>query len=683
MHQFPFVRITWPVVVGIVCCEFYPIPTSYVFVLFTCVFVALWLFVLPGRRWQSFSLQRDTWFGLGVTVSLLAAGYLYATSVKTSPPQWLQNQEVIAKVRLNDAPMAREKSHRVEAQVLQLYDNDSLKATTGKALLYFAKETDCAAWEPGDELILRLRWNRIEGPRNPGEFDLGQYNRRQGIFYRAFVQPEHVLQRVPQHGFSLMTALHRVERYMTGVSAGYFTSPAEKAVADALILGYKDDLDEETVNRFSRSGTSHVLAVSGLHVGILWLILDKLLAFLNRRKATRIGKFVLSLGILWGYATLTGLSPSVLRAAIMFSCFAFSGLLKKDYNSINTLCVSAWLQLLIDPMVLFNAGFQLSYAAVAGILVFYPLIKNGVYFKHKYVRLIWELVALTLAAQLTTLPVSLYWFGQFPTWFAFSNLPIVPLSGLALQLGLAAYVLEWVPYLGETLFHLFVLSIKLMDALAGFFAGLPGAILYFRVDLWDAFLLYAFIVAVTLFLVKKKSFWFKTALLLTCVYLGADAWREWQFSKAQRWVVYALKEGTVIRQQTGRQVYEYRSPAVSRKSYSFSVTPSNRALAVKHQTQVAAENGFITFGNRKMVLLQRQHLKQTLSNPILCDWILVENLRYIDFDMLQQNFRFQKLIITSGNTRKSRRFWKKECLKRLIPFYDVGEAGAFIMENGA
>lgn len=680
MHQSPFVRITWPVVAGIVLCEFFPVPEGFAAVFFALAFVGVAVFVLPGKGRQALSLARDTWFGVGVTVALFAAGYVYTESRKTAAPEWPQQQDLLTKLRLLDAPQAREKSYRVEAEVLQVWENNEARATSGKALLYFSKETGCAAWAPGDELTLGLKWNRIQGPKNPGEFDLEQYNRRKGIFYRAFVKPEQVWSHVPQTGFSVAALLHRIERYMTGVSARYFNSPAEKAVADALILGYKDDLDEETVSRFSRSGTSHVLAVSGLHVGILWLILDKLLAFMNRRKALRIGKFALSLAVLWGYATLTGLSPSVLRAAIMFSCFAFSGLLKKDYNSINTLCVSAWLQLIIDPMVLFNAGFQLSYAAVAGILIFYPLIKNGLYFRHSYARLLWELVALTLAAQLTTLPVSLYWFGQFPTWFVFSNLPIVPLSGLALQLGLAAYVLEWVPYLNGLLFHLFALSIKLMDALAGFFAGLPGAILHFRIDLWDAFLLYGFIAVVTLFLLEKKPVWFKMALAVTCLYFVSDIFRQWKFSQTDRWVVYALKEGIVLRHQLGRQVQEYRSPAVSRKAYSFSVTPSDRTFAVDGQTAITPAAGFMNVGNRNVVLLQRNHLNHILPVPVTCDWLLVENMRYIDFDALQQNFRFSKLIIAGGNTHKSRRFWRKECIKRRIPFYDVTEAGAYVEE---
>lgn len=677
MHQAPFLRITWPVLAGVVACEFFPVPLWGMLLLFVLPGLALSVFTLPGRRWQQLSLTRDAWFGPGVTLALFAAGYLYTLSRQVVAPDWPVGKEMVVQVRLTDAPQAREKSYRAEAEVFRIGMDGDVRTTTGKALLYFSKETDCAAWGPGDVLTLRLRWNRINGPKNPGEFDLEQYNRRKGIFYRSFLRPEQVLAHTPQTGFSVPAALHRVERYMTGISARYFTSPSEKAVADALILGYKDDLDEETLNRYSRSGTSHVLAVSGLHVGILWLILDKLLAFMNRRKALRIGKFVLSMGILWGYASLTGLSPSVLRAAIMFSCFAFSGLLKKDYSSINTLCVSAWLQVLIDPMVIFNAGFQLSYAAVAGILVFYPPIRNVFYFRQKYLRLVWELVALTLAAQLTTLPVSLYWFGQFPTWFVFSNLPLVPLSGLALQLGLAAYVLEWVPYLGEWLFYLFALSIKLMDGLAGFFAGLPGALLYFRVDLWDAFLLYVFITVVALFLSEKRPAWFKAALLVTCLYFGVDIWRQWRFAQTDRITVYALKEGTVVRHQRGRQVYEYRSPDVSRKSYSFSVAPSDRTFAVNGQTAVTATNGFLTLGRRKLVALQTNHLRKPVAEPVRCDWLLVENMRYLDFDVLQHNFRFQKLIFTGGNPIKSRRYWKKECLERGIPFYDVAEAGAY------
>lgn len=683
LHQFPFLRITGPLIAGVVTYEYLPSGMSFYGVCYIILLIGMAVSVFGQKHLRKFLITYTAVYGVVATFCLFAAGYVYVGCRKIPVPAWNLEQKHYVKVRLADAPQRREKSSRVEAELLRITDRSRVCETSGKILLYFSKKIVCDTWGPGDELILFLQGARIEGPKNPGEFDLERYNRRKGIHWRAFVDSGQVLAHEPQRGFLLTRLFWRLETYMTGISARYFRSPSEKAVADALILGYKDDLDEETLTRFSRSGTSHVLAVSGLHVGILWLIVDKLLLFLDRRKALRILKFVLSLAILWGYASLTGLSPSVLRSAIMFSCFAFSGLLKQRYASFNILCASAGMQVLIDPFVLFNAGFQLSYAAVAGILLLQRPIRNALYVRRKIPRMLWDMAALTLAAQLTTMPVSLYWFGQFPVWFLFSNLPIVPLSGLALQLGLAAYVLEWVPYLGTALFHLFVLSIKLMDGMADFFSELPGALLYVRVSLSDAFLLYFFIAAVSLFLLKKKPVRLKISLGLTCLYLFSSAWGEVRSLSRDNWVFYALKDGSVIRRHVGHRVYEYRSPNVDRKGYGFSVSPSDKFFVVRTQIPVKASGGFLSFGSRRIVLLQPRHLRLRPIRPVSCDWIVLEGIRFVDFDALQQNFRFDKLLISGSNSYKARRRWKKECIRRNIPFYDLREAGAWICQKSS
>lgn len=675
IHQAPFLRITWPVAAGVVARELLQLPVVFFWPAGILCGIGILCYVWPGQGPRTLAIRYNAGFGVAVTVCLFCMGYVYTASGEKSPSPFRTGERVCVKVRLAGPASPREKTYRIPADVL--YDENG--GAHEKVLLYFSKELPCRQWEPGDELTLRLKWSRMEGPKNPGEFDLETYNRRKGIFYRAFVAPGQVLHYSPARGFSVWRAIHRAGRHMMALSAKYFNSPSEKAVADALILGYQDDLDEETVNRFSRSGTSHVLAVSGLHVGILWVVVDALLFFMDGRRNLRILKFFVSLSILWGYAVLTGLSPSVMRSAVMFSGFAAGGIMKRGYSSMNMLCVSALLQVLLDPMVVFNAGFLLSYAAVAGILVFHPLMKNGLYFRGKYTRMLWEMVSLTLAAQLATAPVSLYFFGQFPVWFVFSNLPLVPLSGLALQLGLAAYVLEWVPHLGGLLFHLFVLSVKVMDGAAAFFADLPMALLYFRVEAWEAVWMYALIVTVTLFVVRRKAGWFRWTAVLVCIYLAGDLWRERQAAGTHNWVAYALKNGTVLRHHSRHDAWEYRSDAVDRKSHAFSVKPSEKTFATVNSRPLAAEHpDFIMLAGKRIVLLKPRHLQRTLPEPVACDWIVLESVRHIDFDRLGQNFTFSKLFIAGGNSPKARRFWRQECVRRRIPFYDLQESGAWI-----
>ena len=677
MHKIPFLRIAVAMAAGIVCHEFCHLPISWVIGFVSVTFLSTLLFAFLFSKTQRIAYNQ--WLGIGILGCLFFTAYLHADTFHPVKPDWPE-QQTIMRVKLSGFPMEREKTYRVEAEMLEYERNDTVRNNGGNILLYFSKEIACKNWQPDDELIIAAKPTEITGPMNPGEFDLAAYNAKKGIYYRAFVQPKQVLEHKESHSFGVKKWFYKARKYLMSLSEERFSSPSEKALSDALVFGYQDDLDEETVGRFSKSGTSHVLAVSGLHIGILWAVVDWLLSFLNRRKSLRIVKFILSLSVLWGYALLTGLSPSVMRAAIMFTGFAAAGAMKQRYISLNVLFVSAAAQMILEPMVIFNIGFQLSYSAVASILIFYPPIKNTLYFKKKYQRLIWESVALTLAAQILTTPISLYWFGQFPVWFIFSNLILVPLSSLALMLGLISFAFVWLPYVSDLLFLLFSLSIKLMDTIAAFFAELPYALLYFNPDGWDIIGLYLIIIFITLFLEKKTVTWFKAILVVGCLFLGAGLVKMLVLPMKEQWIVYQLKQGTVLRYFHENKVDEYRSELADKKSYSYSVKPSDRLFDVKERSAVSAHNSFLSIGNKNIVLLQKEHLENRLSSPIVCDWIIIESLKFIDFDALQANFTFQKLIIGSGNSWKSKQFWHKECAKRNITVHDLTQEGAMVVE---
>lgn len=680
MHKIPFVRIAVSFAAGIVLHEFYQLHVAIFIVLaFVTLSVAL-ITLLPSLK--NFAITYNQLIGLSMMVCFFSLAYIYTYLSSPTMPKWSTEGEMVMQVKLLDAPQKREKSYRVEAEMIGYIENDTFKNSIGKVLLYFSKDIPCETWKPNDEISIAAKLNRIEGPKNPGEFDLATYNKRKGIYYRAFVQPHQIISHKEPNGWSFNRSKFFAKEYLLDISTQYFNSPSEKALSDALVLGYQDDLDEETVSRFSKSGTSHVLAVSGLHIGILWLLLDKvLLFFLNRYKWSRWLKFCIALSILWAYAFLTGMSPSVMRAAIMFSCFSFGEAMRQKNNSLNTLFISAFIQMLIEPMVLFNIGFQLSYAAVGSILIFYQPIRDAVYLRSKTGRLLWEMVALTLSAQILTTPISLYWFGQFPVWFIFSNLVLVPLSSLALILGLAAFVFAWVPHLSNLLFHLFAVSIKMMDSLAAFFAELPYALLHFNMGMVDVILLYALIVGISVFLIHKKVIWFKFSIAAISCILCVSIFRQLTVNTDKQWVIYSLKQGIVVRQFSSNEVLEYRSENVDRKTYSYSVKPSDKKFDVRSQSNISEENGFIQLGNKKIVRLNKEHLNTQLSTPISCNWIILESFKFIDFDVLQQNFAFEKLLIGSGNSKKSKSFWKKECIKRKIPFYDLSESGALIVKD--
>jgi competence protein ComEC len=279
-------------------------------------------------------------------------------------------------------------------------------------------------------------------------------------------------------------------------------SGKELAIAKALILGDKSLLDTEVKNSFTNTGAMHVLAVSGLHVGIIMQILMVFLGFFSKwidRKTS----ILLVVGIMWIYAVLTGLSPSVLRAVFMFSVLVLAQISGKQHDSVNSLFFTAFVIFLFDPYTLFDIGFQLSFLAMLGIFLFYRQIEEVVFIDNKWIRKVWQGTAIGFAAQIMTTPLSLYYFHQFPNYFILTNIGLMASSGLILGLGIFIFSITWLKPLAKFAGLILGLIIYLSLLFIEWVERLPGAVAYgFEVSL--LVVLFMGILALILFRVKEN-----------------------------------------------------------------------------------------------------------------------------------------------------------------------------------
>ncbi|NNE54598.1 MAG: ComEC/Rec2 family competence protein, partial [Flavobacteriales bacterium] len=289
-------------------------------------------------------------------------------------------------------------------------------------------------------------------------------------------------------------------------------------VVAALTLGDKSQLDKDTRNAFAMAGAMHVLAVSGLHVGILFMVIQKLLKPLSRLKNGSWFKTVILIATLWFYATLTGLSPSVLRTSTMFTFIALASHGGRQSNIYNTLAASAFLLLAIDPHLLFNVGFQLSYCAVIGIIWLQPVIYRVWFIKHKVGNWLWQLTSVSLAAQIATFPLGIFYFEQFPNLFLLTNILVIPAATALLICGLGFYASCWIPEVNQ-------LVAWVVDKIA---AGMNGGVCWVEsipfsstqdlyISLGQMALIYAVIISLFLWFEHKKSACFKRFLVATIV----------------------------------------------------------------------------------------------------------------------------------------------------------------------
>jgi len=354
-------------------------------------------------------------------------------------------------------------------------------------VLFFVKNNSVPL-EEGDVVLLSGELTPITNRNNPGEFDAESYWKNKGVKYMVFLEEKELRLMDKSHPSLMQAWTRRTRNYLNTTIDRYF-SGVQASVLKAIILGDKSRLDQETRTTFGNSGAMHVLAVSGLHVGIFLMILLYVFQGFSRF-VSRNSALLFIVLILWFYALITGFSPSVVRAVFMFSLLATAQMFSRKYDPVNVLFLSAFVVLIFAPQQLFDIGFQLSYAAMLGIFLFYGKIEALLSFKYWLFRKAWQGTAVGLSAQLITIPLTLGYFHQFPNYFVLSNLGLMVFSGLVLGFGLALFVANAIPFLNQLVAMVLFTVVYLLLGFLGWIEHLPGAVAYgYSISLWQGLLI--------------------------------------------------------------------------------------------------------------------------------------------------------------------------------------------------
>jgi competence protein ComEC len=365
-------------------------------------------------------------------MALYICGLLLYANEKKSLSQ-LKEKPAIYNGILTDYPEEKANSIKIVLKLNSALYGSKPEPVKGSILIYLRKDNIRRRFLPGDLLKIRLTPSPIRNRGNPYEFDYRFYMENLGIKYSAYASPEDVLgsvrpgRRAPRYRALIIREkiidLYR-ERGITG---------ERLALVAAMTLGQKNMLEPEQKEIFIKAGVMHIMAVSGLHAVILSLFISHLLFFMKGKlKPIRI---IITILLLWSFAFVTGLTPSVLRAALMFSFFETGSLIRRNVNNINSVLASAFVLILMKPSVIFDAGFLLSYSAVIFIICFYQVLYLKICYKTYIADKIWQSAVVTIIAQAGTLPLTISLFNRFPVWFIISNIVIVPLSSLLIIIG--------------------------------------------------------------------------------------------------------------------------------------------------------------------------------------------------------------------------------------------------------
>ncbi len=364
---------------------------------------------------------------------------------------------------VTDEPAIREKTIRFPVDILQGQLGKDRYAVSASVMVSVVRTDVSPSFKYGDKIVMVNKLQRIPPAYNPNQFDYQRYCANKSIYHQVFLQENECRILGSDYGNWIvgmaLELRHKLKAKFEKVVLDY----ESLSVCAALIFGHRSDFSSEVLQTFSETGTIHVLSVSGMHVGIVFFLLNFMLSRLGKYKSGRWIRFLFMLLVIWSYVILTGMAPSILRAGMMISFLLIADLTKRNYGSLNALFASAFFLVLFDPFLLLDVGFQLSYAAVFGLFTLYPLLRSRIRVKWLPFRLCVELILVSIAAQLFTVPFALYYFHQFPTYFLLGNLLIAVPSALLMYLGILLAISPFVTlnlFLGKCLTFLCLAMLK-------------------------------------------------------------------------------------------------------------------------------------------------------------------------------------------------------------------------------
>jgi competence protein ComEC len=690
--KIPLLRLILPFGAGIALNAFLGFRNQYfVFVsaLFFLFVVGLHLFkIQPYRlRWVNGVLVYFIFFSLGCEIA-------YWNNINNHQSYYKQflSSENYKKdtllIRIKEEPSATKKSWKAVSEVKAISSEGVWKEVKGKLLCYFENTEKIKTLNYGDELIIVSNIQKTQAPKNPNEFNYKQYLFYHQINFTSYINESSWQKTGKNSAYKIFEKAFWLRNSIIEALKNQGLDKNELAVASALMLGYKDLIEDDLQRAYSSAGAMHVLAVSGLHVGIVYGIFTFLLSFLGRFRFGNALKTLLLILLIWSYALLTGLSPSVLRAATMFSFVIIGQNLKRSTNFFNTLAASAFCLLLIDPYLLMEVGFQLSYLAVSGIVLMYNWFYHWFSFDNWLFDKVWQLTSVSLAAQIATFPLGLYYFHQFPLLFPVSNLVVIPAAALILILGIAFCTALPVPILSEFIAFLLKWIIKFTNDIVFTINNIKWSLLEnIRVEMIDTWLLYGSIGCFLIFIstLKNKYLYFLFAgisLVICLQIIRYDKYNE------QRVISFYNAGNQALLQLTdGRNAVIIGDSLITQDYYSLLFfTQNNRIklglrepLTLNFSDSLLAQNffynaPFIGLYNKKLLLIRNKKDLDYQFNTTF-DYVILSNNVRVSISRLNKLVNFKTLVFDSSNTLKQIRYWTKGCEENQIKYLNIKQEG--------
>ncbi len=687
--QAPYVRILLPFVAGIIV-QFYIHVPLIVTIISTIIFISLYLSFSFLPLTFKYKFQWLQGLILNFIIFCAALFLTWQNDIRNSA-KWFGNYYTDSStliIKINEPLVEKEKSYKVEGRVDAVITNGKTEKVKGKLLIYFSKNENIKIPKYGDHILIKGGLQQIKNAGNPGGFNYSRYMAFQQTFHQVFLKNEKYIL-LPSHKENLLysfvfsareNTIKILQKYIVG-------NKKVTGIAEALLIGYKEDLDKDVVQAYSNTGVVHIIAISGMHLGLIYVGLVWLfsrLPFIKRNAVTRV---ILILGCLWLFSLITGASASVLRSAVMFTCIIIGKEFFKQASIYNSLASSAFILLCYDPFLLWDVGFQLSYFAVGGIVWLQKPIENLFYSKHKAIQYLWQMCSITIAAQILTLPICIYYFHQIPTLFLITNLICVPLSTLILFSEIFLMVISPIPFLASLVGKFIYVLTWFMNVIINFCNGLPLSLIdkiYSTAVTTILLYLFVFIVAAGLLIKNKKLI--KISLITFIAFSAIWAYGKINLVQQKKIIIYNVSRHTGIDFVAANKYWFYGDNDFKKDGalQNFNLKPARVFLQAEESTDTlkALKNTRFLwqFYDKKMLVIDTSLKFESLKSKLAVDILLITKNPSILLSDIINAVTPSCIVFDASNSLWKITQWKKECEDLHLRYFITGEQGAYVLD---
>ncbi len=676
MKQLKFIplHLTFSLIIGILTAFYFSHSLRFILIYLTVCLVLLTILYFNYRnKLKPSSLFTILNFALFFFIGMLTL-YIHSDTIKRDHylnVSIFKNESIVLKITKELKPGLF--NYKFEANVLEIDNNSS----QGKILLNIQKDSSFTDLKVDTKILVKATLRDVNAPKNPYQFNYKKYLEKKNIYKQLSITKSDYLLLNNDHT-SLNGFAFKFREKVNLSLKKYQFEKEELSIINALLLGQRQEISKEVLENYTKAGAIHILAISGLHVGIILWLLSIILKPLEYFKNGKLIKLVLAVALLWCFAFIAGMSASVIRAVTMFTAVAISLLGKKQSNIYNNLVISIFILLLFNPFYLFDVGFQLSYLAVFFIVWLQPLLYKIWIPKLKPINFLWKIFTVSLAAQLGVLPLSLYYFHQFPGLFFVTNLVIIPFLGFILGFGLLAIFLSLANLLPQFLADLYQSIIGLMNQFIEWIA-LQESFLFQNISFSVLMLVssYGLIIFSFRWIENKSPLRLKYGLLSLLLLQSVFIYEKWQMSSKNELIIFNKSRASVIGERNGNRLNLFHTIDSLKQHESFikSYMIGSHAKELKvtdsiNKSLLAAKN---------VLVIDSLGLYQ-FSN-IESKTVLLSGSPKINLERLIKTIRPKKIIADNSNYKSYVSRWQKTSVQYKIPFYYTNKSGAYIIDQ--